>query len=593
MNGDATGGKAASGRLRLEELWSRWITSGPLSPAEERELATALGEDAALRDELLADQRLEGALQALGRGRLDQEAFARQFTKRVAAERDGRGFVSSVERRMRAEGVLVNGSHGGPATAAPSTGTSPSGTHPVVPVAPAAPRRLWAWAFMLVPAAALVALIPGLVNRQVNDPRSATATTERTGGTTPAPGGAAPRPAAGPGAAPATGALARVEKVVGAAYVLDHATKTPARPGMSVERGRGLLTVGPESRLDIAFLDSSTMHLEGDTALLQLSDGATTARGKEAFLARGRLTADVAPQPAGRPLLVSTPHSEATVLGTRFTLRVDALSTRLDVERGRVQLVKLAGGAPAVVGAAEFAVASDRLAAALTVTSRLRGTALLLAGNLLLSPEDELVKKRLEGLGFEVRVRGGGTPDAEELRRAALVLISASVSSVDINTYYREVAVPIIAWEPALFPDLGMTGPKESGECAAARSTGDAVIKNPAHPMAAGLAGTVQLLGRTPLRPTLTASGALAARQRPLQMTFGVPGPHADWIATWPGQPTRAVVFAYERGAPMPGLAAAPARRVGLFLYENAGPTEAGWAMFDAAALWAVEHAPR
>ena len=54
--------------------------------------------------------------------------------------------------------------------------------------------------------------------------------------------------------------------------------------------------------------------------------------------------------------------------------------------------------------------------------------------------------------------------------------------------------------------------------------------------------------------------------------------------------PGRAVVFAYERGAPMPGLPAAPARRVGLFLqnYTAEVMSDAGWALFDAAIAWAM-----
>jgi hypothetical protein len=74
-------------------------------------------------------------------------------------------------------------------------------------------------------------------------------------------------------------------------------------------------------------------------------------------------------------------------------------------------------------------------------------------------------------------------------------------------------------------------------------------------------------------------------------MSFGTPGPQAAWVATVPGNPTRAVVFAYERGMAMPGLAAAPARRVGFFLYDRTPPqlTDAGWATFDAALLWAAQ----
>jgi hypothetical protein len=48
------------------------------------------------------------------------------------------------------------------------------------------------------------------------------------------------------------------------------------------------------------------------------------------------------------------------------------------------------------------------------------------------------------------------------------------------------------------------------------------------------------------------------------------------------------VLFGYEKGTPMVGLAA-PARRVGLFLGDTnaAGLTAEGLALFDAAVRWA------
>jgi hypothetical protein len=198
------------------------------------------------------------------------------------------------------------------------------------------------------------------------------------------------------------------------------------------------------------------------------------------------------------------------------------------------------------------------------------------------------VRDRLQALGFEARIRGAGAPTPEELREASLVLISSTAWSFDVNTQYRDVALPVISWEPSLFDDMGMTGPEESGECDAVKATGEAIIKDPSHPLAAGLAGTVQLVSRAPM----AHNGR--GRQK-LMMTYGVPGPHAAWIATWPGEPTHALVFAYERGAPMPGLAAAPGRRVGLFLWNDTPTTltDAGWSLFDAAVAWSTQDRPR
>ena len=40
----------------------------------------------------------------------------------------------------------------------------------------------------------------------------------------------------------------------------------------------------------------------------------------------------------------------------------------------------------------------------------------------------------------------------------SLVIISNSVTSGNVNTKFRNVPVPVLNWEPALFDDLHMTG---------------------------------------------------------------------------------------------------------------------------------------
>ena len=73
-------------------------------------------------------------------------------------------------------------------------------------------------------------------------------------------------------------------------------------------------------------------------------------------------------------------------------------------------------------------------------------------------------------------------------------------------------------------------------------------------------------------------------------MGWGKPAPGATIIATIPGEPQHAVVFAYEKGATMDYDFSAPARRVGLFLgnrtFDKLSPD--GSALFDAAIDWAI-----
>jgi hypothetical protein len=377
----------------------------------------------------------------------------------------------------------------------------------------------------------------------------------------PTPRGPLPRPA-----------LARVTSASGALF-LDGGRKTEARAGASMPSGWSLLTVGPDSRAVLTFDDRTTLALDSDTALMQVSGG--DGRGKEAFLARGRLTAEVTPQPPGRPLLITTPQAQAMVMGTSFTLTVNHGSTRLDVARGAVRFARLSGGDTTGVSSAHYAVISDGNPAVLQAD--LRGVALMVVGDPALQNGDLRIRQRLEGLGYQVRVRGAGPPDLAELHGVSVVLVSSTVFSLDLGTQYRDVPVPVMVWEPSLFDDFGMTGPEENRSCGVAASSGEVVIGLPSHPMAAGLDGPVAVITNGPDRHRLW-------------MSYGTPGPAAAWVATWPGRPGRAVLFAYDQGAPMPGLPSAPARRVGFFLYEDGRLhlTPAGWALFDAAVAWAA-----
>ena len=99
-------------------------------------------------------------------------------------------------------------------------------------------------------------------------------------------------------------------------------------------------------------------------------------------------------------------------------------------------------------------------------------------------------------------------------------------------------------------------------------------IVNAPHPLAAGLAAGVQNV--------LT--------DEHFKMNWGKPGLGATTIATLRGDPDKAAIFAYERGATMSGEALAPARRVSFFLWQDTFEAlrPEGLALVRAAALWAA-----
>lgn len=137
-------------------------------------------------------------------------------------------------------------------------------------------------------------------------------------------------------------AVARIEKAYGS---------VTGGPGHELRAGDSL-GVGRESAAWVKYPDGTRLEIVADTEA-----GPFAAKGLT--LTRGVLTADVARQPANAPFVISTPHAEATVLGTAFTVAVTAAWTRLEVREGRVRLSRSGGSVD--VRAGYFAVAAPGL----------------------------------------------------------------------------------------------------------------------------------------------------------------------------------------------------------------------------------------
>jgi hypothetical protein len=131
----------------------------------------------------------------------------------------------------------------------------------------------------------------------------------------------------------------------------------------------------------------------------------------------------------------------------------------------------------------------------------------------------------------------------------------------------------MLVLESTGFEQLGLTGSRWLSDVGPTKAITDITIENAAHPLAAGLSGTVKVLNV------------------PLKMRWGAPLPGASQIATFAGAADQAaLLFGYERGA-VTAAGPAPARRVGLFLGNGRvirALTEQGWRLFDAAVAWAA-----
>jgi hypothetical protein len=108
----------------------------------------------------------------------------------------------------------------------------------------------------------------------------------------------------------------------------------------------------------IEYLKESTRIKLAPNTRLRLEE---TNSAKRIELIQGTMTAVVAPQPRGRPMLVLTPHAEAIVMGTEFLLAVSAESSRLEVLDGVVQFVNREDGKSVMVSGGYFATAANGL----------------------------------------------------------------------------------------------------------------------------------------------------------------------------------------------------------------------------------------
>lgn len=185
---------------------------------------------------------------------------------------------------------------------------------------------------------------------------------------------------------------------------------------------------------------------------------------------------------------------------------------------------------------------------------------------------DERISQHLGERGYAVRlIDESSTPDAA--RDADLVVISSTVSSKNVRPGWRTLDKPLVTWENDLLDDFAMTGKRHDVDFGETGKERYLWLVNAPHPIAAGLpAGATNVYGK----------------QAP--MSWGKPGLGAITIATVYGQPDKAAIFAYEKGATMDYEALAPARRVMFFLdndtFVNLSP--AGVALFDAAVDWAA-----
>lgn len=188
-------------------------------------------------------------------------------------------------------------------------------------------------------------------------------------------------------------------------------------------------------------------------------------------------------------------------------------------------------------------------------------------------PIDQKIAQHLAARGYAVTLHSQYAP-VDAARDADLVILSSTIRSHDLLGAYRNVPVPLLTWENDLLDDLAMTGKRAGTDFGSVDKDRYVWLVNAPHPMAAEL-----------------PAGVVDVYEKQAPMSWGRPGLGATVIATLHGQPEKAAIFGYEKGATMDYEALAPARRVMFFLDNETFPnlSAAGLKLFDAAVDWALQ----
>lgn len=207
-----------------------------------------------------------------------------------------------------------------------------------------------------------------------------------------------------------------------------------------------LVMTEPGARLVVSYVreDTRVEFSEGSRFAVKLS----ATGGKELDLQAGRLTAAIAPQPKGCPMLFGTPFGTAFVLSTRLGLSVNPDMARLDVEKGRVRLVRAEDGEMTEICTGQLGVIGPGL-----VLKPYTNTTEYVDGPVLFADQFD------QGLGrWEIIVRKGETieiqrqfsPDDKEVAKYVIPVNDNGTNGVILDARTVDRSVMLYLKEPPI-----------------------------------------------------------------------------------------------------------------------------------------------
>ena len=195
-------------------------------------------------------------------------------------------------------------------------------------------------------------------------------------------------------------------------------------------------------------------------------------------------------------------------------------------------------------------------------------TAVMLVVQEPIASGDVVLRDRLGSRGFTPTVVDDDAFTAAGAAGSAAVLVSSTVDDQVVGPKLVGLAVPVVTWKPWLYDDLRIVA---AGTASYGLGRGTSiVVTDPAHPLAAGLSGTVAITTTTE------------------NISWGVPTVSGRVAATTTDG--KAALFSVASGAALTGGGTAPSCRAALPLHTKSALslTAAGGRLFDNAVDWAV-----
>jgi len=150
--------------------------------------------------------------------------------------------------------------------------------------------------------------------------------------------------------------MAEVREVQGDVFTVKGDQRALVRVGDTISTGTPL-EVRSGARVQLEYRDKTYVEFGSGTKFELVADRKSQA--KLVRIDQGEIVARVKPQKDLGPMVFSTPHARALVVGTELRLTVEPEQTRLDVTEGKVNFERLTGGTPLLVSANHSGVANQ------------------------------------------------------------------------------------------------------------------------------------------------------------------------------------------------------------------------------------------